>query len=58
MSFSDSRAGGDVLRVGDLTTEWGLSGMNSATSRARITRIAPKANGGPGIIVYKDTNKD
>jgi len=41
---------------GDLTCACGFSGMNSATINARITRIAPNANGGPGIIPCTQTH--
>lgn len=30
---------------------WGFSGMKTATNRAMMTRIAPKANGGPGTTL-------
>jgi len=49
--LSDCDNGSGVRRTdGDLTTVWGFSGMNSATISARITRIAPNVNGGPGIM--------
>jgi hypothetical protein len=52
-----SKSVGEVLRVGErwATGLGGASGMKMATSSARITRIAPNANGGPGMIVYKQT---
>ena len=30
---------------------WGFSGMKMATSNARMTKMEPNANGGPGMIV-------
>ena len=42
---------GGERRVGDFGTrdDLGLSGMNAATSCAMITKMAPNANGGPGM---------
>ena len=46
------------LLVGDFATlNEGSSGTNIATSNAKITRIAPNANGGPGIIFLKEKHK-
>ena len=48
-----SKSVGEVRRAGDRCTFGlaGASGIKIATSRARITKMAPKANGGPGMIV-------
>lgn len=43
-----------LLLTFDLPTwivPWGFSGMKTATNRAMMTRIAPKANGGPGTTL-------